>query len=66
MGGETRKQYLRLRGVPVIDRTLQVIVDSDLFDRVIVVVPPEDLALRRKYFADAFAIGNRLRVVAGG
>ncbi|MGD9017572.1 MAG: 2-C-methyl-D-erythritol 4-phosphate cytidylyltransferase [Desulfobacterales bacterium] len=66
MGGATPKQYLRLRGVEILDRALQVIVDSDLFHRIIVVVPPEDVASRRGHFNAAFSMKDQLQVVAGG
>lgn len=44
MGGDVRKQYLRLRGEPVLLHAVRAFVDHPAVSTVVVVLPPEDAA----------------------
>jgi len=57
MGGNVRKQWLRLGGIPILIHTLQKFFNSAFVDNIIVTAPEEELGycedLIREYFEDA-------------
>lgn len=67
MGGNVRKQWLRLGGIPILIHTLQKFFNSSYVDNIIVTAPEEELAyceeLIREYFEDAL---KPWLVISGG
>lgn len=67
MGGNVRKQWLRLGGIPILIHTLQKFFNSAYVDNIIVTAPEEELSycedLIRGYFEDAL---KPWLVVSGG
>ncbi|HOJ83347.1 MAG: 2-C-methyl-D-erythritol 4-phosphate cytidylyltransferase [Dethiobacteria bacterium] len=47
MGGETKKQYLLLDGVPILARTLKIFESCQAVGQIVVVVPPGDINFAR-------------------
>jgi len=66
LGGDIRKQYLELQGVPVLARTLAVFQKSPVINEIIVAAPSEDLAFVREKIIQHFNITKVSAVVAGG
>ena len=62
MGGTLSKQYLPLDGTPILRRTIDVFIDSELFNEIIVVVAADDIDYCRQHVLE----GLPLRLVAGG
>jgi len=60
------KQYLLLAGVPILTRTLQAFGACDRIDRIIVVVPPADIAFCREAIIPPAGLRKSIQVVAGG
>ena len=60
------KQYLLLAGVPILTRTLQAIGACDRIDRIVLVVPPADIAFCRKTIIPPAGLNKNVHVVAGG
>jgi len=60
------KQYLLLAGVPILTRTLQAFGACDRIDRIIVVVPPADIAFCREAIIPPAGLSKSVQVVAGG
>jgi 2-C-methyl-D-erythritol 4-phosphate cytidylyltransferase len=67
MGGNVRKQWLRLGGIPILIHTLQKFFNSAYVGNIIVTAPEEELSycedLIREYFEDAL---KPWLVVSGG
>lgn len=66
MQSDRRKQYLELRGVPVVVRTLRVFDTSNLIDRIVLVVPEDDQAFCRDELIAAAGLAKPVDLVAGG
>ncbi len=66
MGAGQAKQYLRLRGLPILAHTLQAFHDSRFIDEIILVVPETDLPRVRRNIVDAFDFKKISAVVPGG
>lgn len=66
MQSDRRKQYLELRGVPVVVRTLRVFDTSNLIDRICLVVPEDDQAFCRDDLIAAAGLAKPVDLVAGG
>jgi 2-C-methyl-D-erythritol 4-phosphate cytidylyltransferase len=64
--GPQPKQYIRLAGAPILTRTLQAVGACDRIDRIILVVPPSDIAFCRKSIIPPAGLTQGVRVVAGG
>jgi len=60
------KQYIALAGVPILTRTLLVFDRCDIIDRIVLVVPPEDITFVRDAMVDPAALCKRITVVGGG
>ena len=60
------KQYLLLAGVPILTRTLQAFGACDRIDRIILVVPPADIAFCREAIIPPAGLSKDVHVVAGG
>ena len=66
MGGDTPKQYLPVRGVPVLRRTVSAFQASTVVDHVVVVVPTTDVEMVRDEILAADDGPKQPNVVAGG
>jgi len=66
MQSDRPKQYLELQGVPVVVRTLRVFDDSALIDRIVLVVPGDDLAYCRDELIVLAELTKPVELVAGG
>jgi 2-C-methyl-D-erythritol 4-phosphate cytidylyltransferase len=65
LGADGPKQYLALRGIPMLQRTLAALDSCDVVDALVVVVNPEDVDFcRREIVGGRF--GKVIRVVGGG
>jgi 2-C-methyl-D-erythritol 4-phosphate cytidylyltransferase len=60
------KQYLLLAGAPILTRTLQAFGACDCIDRIILVVPPADIAFCQKAVIAPARLNKGVHVVAGG
>ena len=66
MGGDTRKQYLGLRGKPVLRWTLEAVAAPGVIDDVVLVVPQGDVGVCRRLVIDPWGEVGAVRLVAGG
>ena len=66
MQGRMRKQYLSLEGKPVLARTLTVFDRCEQVDRIIAVVPQEDLEFCRREIIPAANLKKEIDFVIGG
>ncbi|MGB6063197.1 MAG: 2-C-methyl-D-erythritol 4-phosphate cytidylyltransferase [Desulfomonilaceae bacterium] len=66
MGSRIPKQYLALKGVPILARTLMAFEKHPLIDRIVVTVPPEDEDLCRSEILKPFDLRKVIAIVAGG
>ncbi len=66
MGAGQAKQYLRLRGRPILAHTLQIFENSRFIDEIILVVPETDVPRARRNIVDAFDFKKITAVVPGG
>lgn len=64
-GGDLPKQFLPLKGIPIVVRTLLALVRSELIQHLIVVVPPGEEA-RGCELVRRFEIPREVEVVEGG
>lgn len=65
LGGRRPKQFLRLGGIPLLVRTLQVLARVGELNGLIVAAPPTDVLLTRRLL-ERHGIRRLLAVVAGG
>jgi 2-C-methyl-D-erythritol 4-phosphate cytidylyltransferase len=61
-----RKQYLRLGGRPIISHTLLTFDGCDLIQKIVLVVPAEDMDYCRKKIIGPLNLRNQIHLVAGG
>ncbi|MHB9146636.1 MAG: 2-C-methyl-D-erythritol 4-phosphate cytidylyltransferase [Symbiobacteriia bacterium] len=66
MGGETAKQFLPLRGLPILVHTLRVFEAAACITEVVLVVAEEQVAAARRDIVEAYGLCKVGRVVAGG
>ncbi len=66
MGGPIGKQFLSLRGIPILARTLKVFDQSPEVDAVVLVVGPQQYHVFKKRVLGAHPCQKLLRVVDGG
>jgi 2-C-methyl-D-erythritol 4-phosphate cytidylyltransferase len=66
MGGKVKKQYLDLSGIPVLARTLMVFHACPGIDRIIIVIPEEDIPFCKKNILSRIQEKTPARIVAGG
>lgn len=66
MQNDRRKQYLELQGVPVVIMTMRVFDASALIDRIVLVVPEDDLAFCRDDLIAKAGFAKPIELVAGG
>ncbi len=66
MQSDQRKQYLDLGGIPILCRTLAVFADTDLIDRIILVVPEADRTFCRDELVPRAGLPGAVDIVLGG
>jgi 2-C-methyl-D-erythritol 4-phosphate cytidylyltransferase len=66
MSGSVRKQYIALDGVPILGRTLKKFDSCAEIDRIIVVVPDEDLDFCQKEILTPAKLQKDVNLLAGG
>ncbi|MFQ5847458.1 MAG: 2-C-methyl-D-erythritol 4-phosphate cytidylyltransferase [Candidatus Methylomirabilales bacterium] len=65
-GGEVPKQFLRLRGMPILTRTLLNLTTSGLVDALILVVPPGAEAWCQTHVLAPYSLPPIIDVIPGG
>ncbi|MFZ7126354.1 MAG: 2-C-methyl-D-erythritol 4-phosphate cytidylyltransferase [Desulfobacterales bacterium] len=66
LGGPVRKQYIAIKGQPVLGWTLKAVVESGVADEVIAVVPTEDVRFCRKTVLEPLELEFLVKLVPGG
>ncbi len=66
MGGDLKKQYLTLSGVPILTRTLKVFDGCDGISAIFLVVPESDFSYCRKTVLGGGAFNKEIVLVPGG
>ena len=66
LGSAVAKQYLLLDGVPVLARTLKIFQQSKFIDKIVLVVPEDDLLSARKQLVEKYDLTKVINIVAGG
>ena len=66
MQSSEAKQYLLLRGIPLLVHTLRTFQDTSIIEDIVLVVPAADVDRIQSDIVDAFAMTKIRRVVAGG
>ena len=66
MGGDISKQYLQLKGKPIICHTLERFQESSYVDEIIMVAAKDTVEYCRKEIAEAYGFTKVKAVVAGG
>src|SRR5690606_12082921 len=66
LGGPVRKQYIAIKGQPVLGWTLKAVVESGLADEVIAVVPTEDVRFCRETVLEPLELEFLVKLVPGG
>ena len=66
MGGQVRKPYLQLKGLPVLVRTLRLFQCHPLVDEILVLVAADQVAHCRRDIVEAYGLTKVRTVLAGG
>lgn len=66
MRAEFNKQYLLLKGKPIIAHTLDVFESSSLIDEIILVINKNDLELCKKNILEKFKFKKVVKIINGG
>ncbi len=66
MGGPVSKQYIELKGKPILAHTLQVFQDAEIIDEIILVVGKDSVDIVKKDIVEAFGITKAKKVIPGG
>ena len=66
MQSSEAKQYLLLKGIPLLVHTLRTFQGASIIEDIVLVVPAADVARIKSDIVDAFAMTKIRRVVAGG
>lgn len=65
LGGETKKQFLELAGIPIFIHTLALFQKASLIDEIICVVPKEDHSDAKRLIAE-YSLSKVKRLITGG
>lgn len=65
-GGEQKKQFLLLKGKPLLVHTLEALGASPLITRILVVVPPQELDFCRQEVVEKYNLSKIEGLVGGG
>lgn len=66
MGANINKQYIQLKGKPIVAHTLSVFEKSAMIDEVILVVGKEEVAYCRKHILEEYRFKKVTTIVPGG
>lgn len=66
MGASINKQYLQLRGLPIVARTISVFENSPLIDAIYLVIPADEISYCREHVVDACGFKKVVAIVPGG
>ncbi len=66
LGGSTKKQYLLLKGKPVLARSLQLFTDHGSVEEIIIVIPADDLDTVAGLLEPYSTSGKKIKYVKGG
>lgn len=66
MGASINKQYLQLRGMPIVARTISVFEQSPLIDAIYLVIPAEEIPYCREHVVEAYGFTKVVAIVPGG
>ncbi|HAN40726.1 MAG TPA: 2-C-methyl-D-erythritol 4-phosphate cytidylyltransferase [Candidatus Cloacimonetes bacterium] len=65
MGGDLKKQFLQLDGLPILIRAIIPFVESALIDEIVVTAPADELKTTEQLIREHH-LGKRIKVVSGG
>ena len=66
MGASINKQYLELRGMPIVARTISVFESSPLIAGIYLVTPSDEIPYCREHVVDAYGFRKIVTIVPGG
>lgn len=66
MGGARNKQYLELRGKPILARTLALFEQHPLIEHIYPILPEDEIAYCQQQIIDRYAFSKVRRLIAGG
>ncbi len=66
MGASINKQYLLLKGKPIVAHTLQLFQDSPAISGIILVIPADEIPYCREEVVERFSLSKVIEIVPGG
>jgi len=66
LGGTTKKQYLELKGLPILYYTIKQFQEHKEISEIVLVAPPDDIELVQKNIVERFNFSKVSMIVAGG
>jgi 2-C-methyl-D-erythritol 4-phosphate cytidylyltransferase len=66
MGASINKQYLQLKGLPIVARTISIFEQSPLIDAIYLVIPAEEIPYCREHVVAACGFRKVVEIVPGG
>lgn len=66
MGAGMNKQYLQLRGMPILARTVAVFQQASCINRVLLIIPDDEIPYCRESVVNAYRFDKVERIVPGG
>lgn len=66
MRSETRKQYLKLGGLPILSRTIAAIDNCSIISRIFLVIPAEDFSFCKEDILKGSQFRSDIHLVSGG
>lgn len=66
LGGTTKKQYLKLNGLPILYYTIKQFQEHEEISEIVLVAPPDDIELVQKNIVEHFNFSKVKMVIAGG
>ncbi len=66
MGAGINKQYLQLGGMPILARTLRIFEDAPFVDRIVPVIPEDEIEFCQEQVVDRYCFRKVREIVAGG
>ena len=66
MNQKARKQYLLMKGLPIISHTLKTFDSCEIIDDILLVIPEQDFDFCRTHILPSAEVNKRIELVAGG
>jgi 2-C-methyl-D-erythritol 4-phosphate cytidylyltransferase len=66
MNSETKKQYLLLKGIPILTRTVMAFCAVEDIGKIILAVPENDMEYSKSKLIEPYGLPNKIHVIAGG